>query len=246
MTPKPYPNPESWDKISSNQRNRTLRTFGELQKRSIPVFSGPLVVEDDEDVVLQPPQEVAKRVMVLFAVALKANRVPEEVPRRIMNTLDLWSAASPNETKFLNHENPRESECLQRTWLVEAIWVLMWALGRIEILNWPDRQCDVELLILKLRPLEKDPTFIAQSALRDPSEILDAYDLTLRLHWAIRDAMLRRGGTIPKDLDWSHDEDWCPVPNCDATGIVEQRHWTLSWLTRFMNPSTWDDVETPT
>lgn len=220
MTLDPYSNPEDWTDLTVNQMHRALRSFNELQQRSIPVFSGLLVIDDDDDVTLQSPQEVAKRVIVLFAVVLKANHAGEGTSHRIMDSLDLWAAASPKETKFLNSENPRKSECLERTWLVEAVWVLLWALGRIDNLNWPNQQCDVPLLIDKLRPLENDPEFITQSTLRCRSEILDAYDLTLRLHWAIRNALLHQGGMVPEDLDWSRCEDWCPVPHCDATGIV--------------------------
>lgn len=68
----------------------------------------------------------------------------------------------------------------------------------------------------------------------------------MRIHWAIRDAYLNHGGIIPEDLDWSGDYNAVHVNMSEAVGVVEQRHYSLNWLINFMNPETWDDVDTPT
>jgi hypothetical protein len=106
--------------------------------------------------------------------------------------------------------------------------------------------CDVRQLVEFMRPLEGDPRFIARARLRSASEILDAQDLIMRIHWAIRDASLHQGGMIPEDLDWSQEADWIPVTASPAVGVVEQRHYTLNWLVNFLDPADWDHVDTPT
>jgi len=58
-----YPSPETWEYANERQRKRALRSFTELRKRSVPVYSGPLFVDDDEEVKIQPPNEVARRTM---------------------------------------------------------------------------------------------------------------------------------------------------------------------------------------
>src|SRR5262249_14688876 len=96
-----------------------------------------------------------------------------------------------------------------------------------------------------LKPRESDRVFITSAHARQVREILDAQDLTMRIHWAIRDAYLNHGGFLPSDLDWSKDYELAHVSRCRSVGVVEQRHHTLNWLTRFLD-ADWDDVDTPT
>ncbi len=84
------------------------------------------------------------------------------------------------------------------------------------------------------------------SSLRPTAELLDAQDLTLRIHWAIRDAYLHQGGIIPSALDWSDGCVYLPVPICDGVGIVEQHHRTLNWLLDATGSPDWDRVDTST
>lgn len=106
--------------------------------------------------------------------------------------------------------------------------------------------CDVPKLAGLISPHEADPAFITSATCRPVSKILDAQDLTMRIHWAIRDAMLHQDGTVPEDLDWSTDKEFVPGPLCFAVGVVEQRHHTLNWLINFCNPKDWDELTTHT
>jgi hypothetical protein len=124
--------------------------------------------------------------------------------------------------------------------------VLLWALGHIEALDWPEDMCDVPRLAGLVSPHEKDPAWLTTARLRPVAEILDAQDLIMRIHWAIRDAVLQEGGQIPAGLDWSRDDEWMPIGEGPEAGVVEQRHYTLNWLVNYMEPADWDDVETPT
>jgi hypothetical protein len=122
----------------------------------------------------------------------------------------------------------------------------MWALGYIDELEWPNGMCDVEKLAVILADYEDDPSFISDAKLRPASEILDAQDLTMRIHWAIRDAQVRQGGVIPEELNWSENPEYISVTLCPAVGVVEERHYVLNWLVNFLSPKSWDDVDTPT
>jgi hypothetical protein len=240
-----YPSPESWEYANERQRARALRSFAELEKRSVPVYSGPLFVEDDE-VKIQAPDEVARRTMVLWAVELRAEGIPHAETLGIIEQLDLWKSVSPSEKAFLENKSPSADECQRLVWRLESIWVLMWALGHIEQLDWPSGMCDVSKLVNLVSPHEDDIAFITSARLRPASEILDAQDLIMRIHWAIRDAYLHRGGMIPVELDWSQDDDWVPVTLSVEVGVVEQRHHALNWLVKFLDPDNWDGVDTPT
>src|SRR5262249_16593233 len=151
-----YPSPETWEYANERQRRRALRSFAELRKRSVPVFSGPLFVDDDEKVKIQPPDEVARRTMILWAVELRAEGVPQAETLGLIEKLDLWRSVSPSEKAFLENNSPSPEECQRLVWRLESIWVLMWALGYIEQLEWPSGMCDVPKLVGLVSPHEGD------------------------------------------------------------------------------------------
>jgi len=183
---------------------------------------------------------------VLWAVELRAEGVPQPETLGLIEQLDLWKSVSPSEKVFLENKNPTPEECQQLVWRLESIWVLMWSLGYIEQLDWPSGMCDVPKLAGLVSPHENDPAFVNSARLRSASEILDAQDLIMRIHWAIRDAYLHQGGMIPEYLDWSRDSEYVPVAMSAAVGVVEQRHYTLNWLVNFLDPENWDEVDIPT
>ena len=165
---------------------------------------------------------------------------------QLIEQLDLWPCVSPEETRFLRETEPEPDECQRLVWRLESIWVLLWSLGYIESLDWPCEMCDVRTIVDILKTRESDPGFISNSNLRNKSEILDAQDLTMRIHWAIRHAMLNQGGMISENLDWADDYEMVAVTMSAAVGIVEQRHHALNWLVDFLEPENWDLVDTPT
>ena len=241
-----YPYPETWEYASPRQARRATRSFDVLQTRAVPVYGGPLMVADDHEVTVQSPQAVARRLLVLWAVELRAEGVSQAETLGLIEQQNLWAAVSPVEKVFLQNETPPPDECLQLTWRLESIWALLWAMRYVEELGWPSEQCDVPALAEMVSDLEDDLEFILAATLRPIAEILDAQDLTMRIHWAIRDAYLHQGGMIPEDLDWSGRSDYVPVSLSGAVGVVEERHGALKWLANDTNSHDWDDPDTST
>jgi Domain of unknown function (DUF4272) len=195
---------------------------------------------------LQTPSEVARRLLVLWAVDQRAEGSRHFDAIQLIDNMDLWSTVSPKERAFLEANSPDPYECQQLVWRLESIWVLLWALQWIEELDWPTDMCDTKRLVEIVIPHQQDPAFITSAELRPIAEILDASDLILRIHWAIRDAYLNHGRLVPQTLDWSKKEKRIPVTMSAAVGVVEQRHKALNWLTSFCDPQDWDHVDTPT
>lgn len=240
-----YPTPDAWTYANARQKSRAARSFTQLRKRLAPVYQGPLFVDDEEQVRLQSAQDVARRLLVLWVVVLRSEGVPLEEVSAILDRHDLRSYISSEEKEFLQTADPDPDTCRRLEWRLEAIWVLLWSLNRIDSLDWPSDMCNVPKLVEVVKPFETDPNFIQEAKLRSVSEILDAQDLTMRIHWSIRDSYLNQR-PIPVNLDWSTKEDWVPADLCAALGVVEQRHYTLNWLTKFLDPENWDVVDTPT
>lgn len=241
-----HPSPETWTHATPRQAARAARSFNALRQRNVPVYSGPLMVADDGEVRLQPADEVARRALILWAVELRAEGMPQSEALGMIDALGMWGSVSPSEREFLRNESPSPEECERLVWRLESIYVLMWALGEIDSLEWPGEMCDVPELVDVVKPHEGDPAFIASARLRPVSEILDAQDLIMRIHWAIRDAFLHQSQVVPENLDWSGDNEYVSVMVSPSVGVVEQRHYTLNWLVNFLNPTDWDHVDTPT
>jgi hypothetical protein len=229
---------------STSQRERLARSAAILDARRVPRFKGPLYTSDDAEVTLRSPQDTARRALVVWAVALRADGMPQREALEMLDQPKLWPSVSPDEARYIRDPNPDPDETASLVWRLEAQWVLMWALGRVDELGWPASMCDVPHLVEVMKPVEADPGFIEATQLRSKREILDAQDLTMRLHWATRDAWLAKR-LIRSDLDWTAGQPDVPVTHSPAVGVIEQRHKTLNWLVRF-GEADWDDVDTPT
>jgi hypothetical protein len=241
-----YPVVDQWDNSTPAQRARALRSFAELKRRSVPVYPGPLLVEDDEQVRVQDAAEVARRAIILWALALRAEGTPQQEVAKLIDRANAWDSVSPSEREIFQAAaiEPVVADAL--VWRLESLWVMLWALGHVERLPWPDDMCNVPKLVEIMRVQESNPDFITEATLRGVNEILDAQDLTMRINWAIREASLREPATIPLRLDWSGEVNWVPIVECPGVGVTEERHHALNWLVQFLAPETWDEVDTPT
>jgi hypothetical protein len=177
---------------------------------------------------------------------LRADGVSRDETLGLIERHELWDAVSSSEKTFLVSASTDGDECRQLVWRLESIWVLLWALGQTDQLDWPSKQCDVSELVELLKNFMAEPGPLTASELRPISEILDAQDLILRIHWAIRDAFLNQASMIPEDLDWSGKSEMVPLTHCGGVGVVEERHHALNWLANVMNSTEWDGVDTPT
>lgn len=235
---KPTPTP--------TQNARYQRINAQLQReRGMPIYAGPMWTYADEEVVLRDPRETARRVFVLWAVSIRGEGVSrEELWNEFIDYDTVWPYASPAEQDFLADPAPDPDLAGNLVWRLESMWVLMWALGHIPQLNWPEGMCDTKRLIGLVAPVRNDPSFVMQAKMRAKNEILDQQELITRIHWAMRDAYLNQR-QIPANLNWKQPSKWIPAAPNVVGRLVEERHHVLNWLVGFGN-AEWDDVDTPT
>ena len=135
---------------------------------------------------------------------------------------------SPDEDKFVKAKEYPEQDRINFTWRYECLWVMLWALGYVKELAYPDTICDPGFAIETI--IKKTPEeFTKQAKLRNASEILDEADLIYRYHWAVVDARVNSKPT-PTNLD---------------PGVVQERHYALNWLVGYMDQE-WDEISTDT
>jgi hypothetical protein len=121
---------------------------------------------------------------------------------------DLLGHFSPSELSFVEDPAPDHHTATQFVWRYEALWVLLWALGHIDDLSWPEGICDVPRACAVVRDAGAT-AFVENATLRPTSALLEEADFIYRLHWATRNA------TLSVDAQ-----------NLAADGgVVMERHW---------------------
>ena len=207
-------------------RARKARSEAALAARGIVVPDSlpPLLCEGE--LALRERDEIVGRSRALLLVALRAESVASGEP---MSVAELTArmpladdALTPKEQAFLAIEAPTQKQCGEYIWRYEGLNVLEWVLGLASELPFPAAAGDQAEIVARLIGMRGPEV-------RDAGEILDALDLTYRLHWLIRQQRLKKKGE---------------VAGVDAD-VVMQRHHALNWLVRFQH-APWDAVNTPT
>ncbi|MFS2135150.1 DUF4272 domain-containing protein [Duganella sp. Dugasp56] len=219
----PYP-PQAWRRKARS--DELLAAY----KIMVPATLPPLVSEPE--LRLRTPEDVLRRMLALFVVAIRAESL---AGGRAIAVDDLQERFPPAfagltdaERAYLAQEEPSEQETAQFLWRYEAILVLQWVLGLQDALPFADAICDVAAISRTV--IERGTDGLRkQLAMRPAGELLDALDLHYRLHWATRQAILKK----------------TPAPAGLNDGVLQERHLALNWLVRFEDRD-WDDVDTPT
>jgi len=107
---------------------------------------------------------------------------------------------------------------------------LMWALGLIDELGFPDSPCDVTPMAEIIWKLDKEEELLAMSNPRSREEILDAADLILRYDWVCVEQRINASGNTAG----LHPD------------VVMEWHYALAWLVGDRGITQWDDVNTNT
>ncbi|MCG2614331.1 DUF4272 domain-containing protein [Terrimonas sp. NA20] len=215
---------------TKDQSERRARSEAICKANGIPVYKNPnsLFVEPEEKVTLRTQDEVVDRALALCYIGLKSEGLGQEQLDKMDKDYGISAKLSPNEKAYATAKQATEQQKIDGLWRYESLHVLLWALGYVDSLSFPDKICNVGDDVKIIYEL-KESGFRQKARLRSKKEILDQADLILRFDWACVSANLE-GKPMPGRLD---------------KGVVFERHHTLNWLIQYMNQN-WDDVTTDT
>ncbi|MEJ1241050.1 DUF4272 domain-containing protein [Chryseolinea sp. T2] len=215
---------------TKEQKERRAKSEEYCKSRNVPVYQNPnsLFVDSDEQVGIRTQEEVVDRALALCYIGLKSEGLGKDDLDQMDKDYGISAKLSPKERDYATAEQPTEQQKVDANWRYEGLHVLLWALGYIDTLSYPDKMCDVASDVKIIYEL-KEKDFRKKAKLRSKREILDQADLILRLHWACVSARLD-DKQAPSGLD---------------DGVVFERHHTLNWLINYLNQE-WDDVTTDT
>ena len=215
--------PDTIDSIERRERSNKI-----LEKYNVPINKDLPTIIDDREVNMRTTEEIATRFIALLWVALKADSIEEEAVKGFIERYNIKNDLTAKERVFIQNSKPTESQTVESIWRYESAWVLLWALGYVDELSYPNDICNISVLIGFIKGKSREE-FIESAKPRLVSEILDEADLIYRYHWAVVDARVN-GLEIPKELDAS---------------VIYERHYALNWLIGYMGQE-WDDVSTDT
>ena len=222
------PAPVAAPDLNEEDAARKAKSEAILKARKVPINANlPLTVGAHTQ--LRSLEEVVHRALALCLVALKGEGLGDPTVERIQADYQIAPHLSPLEQAFIADPVPDPQARTNATWRYESLWVLLWALGHIPSLDFPDRICEPATAVGIIHQAQNQTNFLQSSQLRSRDEILDATDLILRLHWAVIDARLR-GVDPPANI---------------LPGIAFERHYALNWLTNY-HKLDWDHVRTDT
>lgn len=205
---------------------RKLLSESQLKKLKVPIISELPLLEEEAEAKLRDAKDVAQRILILtyLNVASEDEASKEEIVVFLKNKR-LWDAVSPKEKKLFEKPRLSEIESLSIAWQAEAVKCLLWSIQKINNLDLPFEEADINHLLDNLPEFLSDPyEFIQDAELRPTSEILDMSDFLYRLHSSILEI----------------DEEKLESLRINFN-IVYERHYAINWLTYFAEG--WDEIE---
>ena len=213
-----------------DQQDRRSQSEAYCKAHNIPLYANPnsLFVDPEEKVTIRPQDEVVDRALVLCYIGLKSEGLEQKHLDQMDKDFNITGKLTPNEKAYATAKHPTEQQKIDANWRYESLHVLLWALGYIDTLSYPDTMCNVADDVKIIYEL-KEKGFRQKAKLRSKKEILDQADLILRLDWACVNASLKNE-SAPGNLD---------------KGVVFERHHSLNWLINYINQD-WDNITTDT
>src|SRR5262249_53323512 len=152
--------------------------------KGIPVYKNPnaLFVDSQDEVTIRTQDEVVDRALALFYIGLKSEGLDQKNLDKIDEAFNITPKLSPDEKLYATSQSPTDQQKVDANWRYESLHVLLWALGYIDSLSYPDQMCNVGDDVKIIYEL-KAANFRKQAKLRTKEEILDQADLILRFNW---------------------------------------------------------------
>ncbi len=208
--------------MTASERKKHTEDF--LRSHGIPVFDNLPPLEEEIDIPLRIPQEIAERILILSYLNCMA--FDPELRNRITGFLKeegLWDKISPKEKLLLEKTEFNDNDITIIAWRAESIWMLLWSINKSNQVNFPPEEVNFHAIFEHLPPfMNSTEEFVTSATLRSATEILDQADLLFRLNWTYYQA--QTNNLIIPELN---------------QGIVFERYFAINWVTNVR--STWDE-----
>jgi hypothetical protein len=215
---------------TKDQAERRKVSEAYCKSHKIPVYTNPSALFTDPEamVSIRTKDEVVDRAIALVYIGLKSEKLEEDKLDKLDKKYGIQSKLTPAEKAYANAKQLTPQQTIDGGWKYEDLHVMLWALGFVDTLSYPDKFCNPGADLRIVNNLT-EAQFRQKASIRSKKEILGQADLILRLDWACVDARTNNR----------------PAPGNMDKGVVFERHYALNWLINFLQES-WDNVTTDT
>lgn len=238
FSPRACTNKVMGPEVKSEEGERRKRaSIAYIRERNIPHLKTLPELPPAADCLWKSEEDIARRAVALLIVIQYACDVAQgedlaaskDFVTEMLRKFGVERHLTDNERELLQDENPAGQAAVNIAWQYEAYWALIWALGLVESLDFPDRICDCDYAIQVVSECDSFEEFYRKTAMRSREEIMDEADKIYRLHWACVNNRIN-GQEAPAGMNES---------------IVVERRRGLFWMIgRF--DEAWDDISMDT
>lgn len=221
------------EKISNierrNNSNKKIKLLGIACLETLPV------IEDSTQVSLKDIDTICKRAIACListqlAIDISENNDYDSSKTFFLNMLKQYGVQDnliEKEKRIFNGKYSKQ-DVIDVVWSYEAYWSLVWTLGLVENIDYPNQICDCEKAIMLVSTCKTYDDFKCKCKIRDIEEILDMLDLYYRYDWAVTEKRINPD-TLIADLN---------------PDVVVERRKGLEWL--IANEEDWDKISLDT
>lgn len=217
-------------------QGRRVASIAKMKARHTPYTENLSLLPDSKQVRMRSVEEIARRAAVVLILIQFVRELLDEkeetnlkTSKRIaevfLNRYGVKMNLTAEEEAFLAQEDYTQQELINKMWLYEAVWVMLWSIHLVEELAEPTQICDVEHTLNLLMNYTNIGELLQDAEARDVTEVLNRMDENYLYHWACTEARLQ-GEPSPADLD---------------DGVVLERQRAFNWITQ-LHEEQWDDV----
>lgn len=214
------------EKISNierrNNSNKIIKQLGITCLETLPV------IEDSTQARLKDIDTICKRAIACListqlAIDISENNDYDSSKIFFLNMLKQYGVQDnliEKEKRIFNGKYSKQ-DVIDVVWSYEAYWSLVWALGLVDNIDYPNQICDCEKAIMLVSTCKTYEEFKGKCKIRDIEEILDMLDLYYRYDWAVTEKRINPDTPIAdlnpdvvverrKGLEWliATEEDW--------------------------------------
>ena len=214
--------------------DRKIRSINTLRAQGIPYIDELPPIASSYEIIGKNLEEIAKRAIVLCVVCnfasdiinLKKRRDLKDSKKFFIKLLDTYNVRDVmTQDEKLLFEKMDKDLAIQISWQFEGYNILLWTLGLIEEVEFPDILVEPDSITSIVSICDTYQEFIGKCGLRNVHDVLDLADLTYRYNWYCVECQI-------------NGEE--PIMNPE---VVMERHRALSWL---LSNEDWDKVEIKT
>lgn len=195
---------------SEEGEQRKNKSINYLREHEIPFISSLPQLLPLAQYQFKTQEHIAKRAVALLIVIQYACDVNQggdihkskDFFMTMLQKYGVEDYLTDNERNFLQVEEPSEQEASNISWQYEAYWVLIWALGLVDTLDFPDDICNCQYAIQVVSSCESFEQFYSTTTMLNKEKILDEADKIYRLHWACVNSRIQ-GQEAPANMNES-------------------------------------------